>query len=125
MLLGLFQKRNTTSAAGGVAGAAAPAIRSVSHRAFLKTLVAALGGAVVAPLALPPERAQAKYITGSPSDIVDTNLTVEGNLIVNPNSMAIGTSTLQGKLNVNGAIYISGNVAIGSDGVVKESYYAP
>ena len=98
----------------------------LSHRAFLKTVVAAVGGAVVAPLAL-PKSAGATYIPGSPSDTVDTNLTVQGNLIVGPtggSSMAVGTSTMQGKLHVAGDVWVNGRQAIGTDGVVKESYYA-
>ena len=95
----------------------------LTHRAFLKGVAAAVGGALLGPLVTTSQKAEATYIPSTPSDTVDTNLTVQGNLIVNQ-STAIGTSTTQGKLHVAGDIWVNGVQAIGTDGVVKESYYA-
>ena len=97
--------------------------RALTHRAFLKGMAAAVGGALLGPLVTATRKAEATYIPGTPSDTVDTDLTVQGNLIVNQ-STAIGTSTTQGKLHVAGDIWVNGVQAIGADGVVKESYYA-
>ncbi len=98
----------------------------ITHRAFLKTLVAAVGGAVVAPF-VAPHAAEATYTTGVGGDTVDTNLTVQGNLIVGPSgtgSMGVGTANPQGKLHVAGDVWVGGRPVIGVDGVVKECYYA-
>lgn len=113
------------------AGLDAPALAApMTHRQFLKMLIGAIGGAGLSLAATAPRRAEATYTPGSPSDTVDTNLTVQGNLIVTsgpngPGNVGIGTTNPQGKLDVAGAISVNGAVAIDSAGVAGQSYYAP
>ena len=118
-----FKRRIQGEAAASEAKSIAGGDERLTHRAFLKGLVAAVGGALVAPAVMVTRKSEAAYVPGTPSDTVDTNLTVQGNLIVNQ-STGIGTSTPQGKLHVAGDVWVGGTQAIGTDGVVKESYYA-
>ncbi len=96
--------------------------RRISLRQLLKAAaVAALAGAGRSVLV--PGRAEATYTPGTPSDIVDTNLLVQGNLTVD-GSVGLGTATPQGRLDVAGEIRNNTLVLIGSDGRGKQCYYA-
>jgi hypothetical protein len=116
-------------------GALVPLDRRVlSHRAFLKTLVAAIGGGAAAAVAAGAPRVEATYFAEGNPDRVDTTLKVEGNLYVvaNPNDptgkpghVGIGTTAPAGTLDVYGDIRVNGTQVVGTDGVVKQSYYAP
>jgi hypothetical protein len=79
----------------------AGAVTSPRSRAFLKALGALVGGAGVAQIAA--RSAGATRIDGTPTTTVDTNLTVQGNLVVTaPNRVGIGAPTPQGALDVAG-----------------------
>lgn len=110
-------------AADGSAGLSSSLTTPITHRQFLKGALGALGGAGLA-LAGPAGPAQANYITGSPSDTVDTNLTIQGDLIVD-GDVGIGTSSPAGKLDVADAIRVNGTVAIDTSAVAVQCYYAP
>lgn len=118
MKLAFWRRKPSSPSSATPAGAlAAP----MTHRQFLKVLVGTVGGAGLG-LAGAARLAEATYTPGPP-DVVDTDLTVQGNLIVDGN-VGIGRASPAGKLDVGGAIYINGAQAIGSDGVVKKTYYA-
>lgn len=100
------------------------------NRGFLRALAAVLAGAAASQFIDRPIPAHANYTPGTPSDTVDTNLAVQGNLVVNapvgPTSqLAVGTPTLSGTLNVGGDVRVNGTAAIGTDLTVKQTYYAP
>ena len=94
----------------------------ISLRGFLK-LVAAAAAAGMGQALARPRPAEASYIPGSPSDTVNTNLTVQGNLVVNQN-VGIGTSTPAGRLEVAGEIKNGALVLLGSDGRGRQSYFS-
>ncbi len=112
------------------AGAAAIGPRAVTTRAFLRGIAGVATAVGLGEALRNAPVAGATYTPGVPSDTVNTNLTVQGNLYVmgganGPGNVGIGTSNPQGKLDVAGDIRINGSTAIGSDGVAKQSYYAP
>lgn len=90
------------SGAASTAPNEAPAHRRLSARRFPALLVAA-GLAGVGLVTARPRRAEAAYSTGTApdgGDLVDTHLTVQGNLTVN-SAVGIGTTSLtQAKLTV-------------------------
>ncbi len=106
-----------------------PAVgRGLTHRTFLKAMAAALGGAGLGQLA-GVRPVDASYTPGPLGDTVDTNLTVQGNLIVTsgPNGAGragIGTATPQGALDVTGEIRTNGLIAVGADGRARQCFYA-
>jgi hypothetical protein len=63
------------------------------HRTFLKAIAAAVGGAGMAQLAFGSQPAEATYTAGSPSDVVNTNLGVTGNLGVGTSNANMPSAT--------------------------------
>ena len=105
----------------------------VAHRRLaarrLPMLVAAAGLAGAGLITSGPRRVDAAYSTGTApdgGDLVNTHLTVQGNLTVNGNA-GIGTSAPRVKLDVNGPVattlgFVS---AFGGTHVGFNTYYAP
>ena len=101
--------------------------RTLPKRTFLRALAASLTGIGASQVI---HNAEATYTPGSPADSVDRSLTVQGNLVVQssgagPGYVGIGTASPAGRLDVTGSVCISGATAIGTNGVLKQTYYAP
>ncbi len=96
--------------------------KGVGRRAFLKVLAALVGGAGGSQMAGGHRSAEASYIPGTPSDTVDTNLTVQGQLVVQQ-KLGVGTAAPHGQLEVAGELRIANVVTIGPDGRATQCYY--
>ncbi len=109
----------------GAAGDLTPVAR-LTHRGFLKALAAAIGGAAVGHAVAPPGSALATYNPpGSTPDTVDTNLTVNGNLVVQGTRNGVGTATPLTTLDLTGDVRVNGVPALDTTGKAVQTYYAP
>lgn len=95
--------------------------RLFMQRGFLKLMLAAAAGAGASQLSGPRP-------AGATTTVAD-NLLVQGNLTTQagagPGYVGVLTASPQAALDVNGAIAVSGTTVIGTDGVIKKTYYAP
>lgn len=102
--------------------------KGLTRLAFLRRVAAAVTAVGIAELARAPRPASATYIPGSPQDIVNTDLQVQGNLVVtSPNRMGIGAASPQGTLDVAGEVRVTNggvsSIAITAEGKGSQTYF--